>query len=64
VDPTELERLTHCWIVGDAGRSPALLLEWRWLRDRWKARVVRGCLVDDKWGWSRGGLPAKQLDQA
>jgi hypothetical protein len=64
VDPTALERLKHCWILDGAGRSPALLLEWRWIGDGWHARVVRGWLVEDRWEPAEVWLPAGQLEQA
>ncbi len=42
--------IKHCWITGDEGKVPGLLLEWRRRPDGWHARVVRP-IPDGVGGW-------------
>jgi hypothetical protein len=65
--PRGPEALRHCWVHGDHGRLPALLLEWRRTASGWQGRVVHpvpdpgeggGWILVEEW------LPAAALDQA
>jgi hypothetical protein len=65
--PRGPEALRHCWVRGDHGRLPALLLEWRRTASGWQGRVVHpvpdqvegsGWILVEEW------LPAAALDQA
>ena len=65
--PRGPEPLRHCWVRGDQGRLPALLLEWRRTASGWQGRVVHpvpdsgeggGWILVEEW------LPAAALDQA
>ncbi len=59
--------LKHCWVRGEHGRVPALLIEWRRTASGWQGRVVHpvpdpggqgGWILVEEW------LPAGALDQA
>ena len=61
------DALKHCWVRGDHGRVPALLIEWRRTASGWQGRVVHpvrdpvdgvGWILVEEW------LPAAALDQA
>ena len=61
------DALKHCWVRGDHGRVPALLIEWRRTPAGWQGRVVHpvrdpvdgvGWILVEEW------LPAGALDQA
>ena len=61
------DALRHCWVRGDHGRVPALLIEWRRTAAGWQGRVVHpvrdpvdgvGWILVEEW------LPAAALDQA
>lgn len=59
--------LKHCWVRGEHGRVPGLLIEWRRTAGGWQGRVVHpvrdpvdgiGWILVEEW------LPAAALDQA
>jgi hypothetical protein len=65
--PRGPEALRHCWVRGDHGRVPGLLIEWRRTAGGWQGRVVHpvrdpvdgvGWILVEEW------LPAAALDQA
>jgi hypothetical protein len=57
------ESLKHCWVNGDHGRLPALLLEWRRTASGWQGRVVHPVPDGDGWILVEEWLPAAALDQ-
>ena len=68
-DPPERgpDALRHCWVRGEHGRVPALLIEWRRTAAGWQGRVVHpvrdpvdglGWILVEEW------LPAAARDQA
>jgi hypothetical protein len=54
--------LRHCWVIDEAGRRPALLLERRQVGDAWQGRVVLPVLADGRWERAELWLPAEQLE--
>jgi len=62
--PRGPDALKHCWVRGEHGRLPALLIEWRRTASGWQGRVVHP--VPDAAGWVlvEEWLPAAALDQA
>jgi hypothetical protein len=58
------ESLKHCWVNGDHGRMPALLLEWRRTASGWQGRVVHPVPDGDGWILVEEWLPSTALDQA
>jgi hypothetical protein len=55
-------RVKHCWVLGEAGRLPGLLLQWRQTAAGFQGRVVHpvddpeeGWMVVEEW------LPAARL---
>ena len=58
------DALRHCWVRGEHGRVPALLIEWRRTAAGWQGRVVHpvrdpvdgvGWILVEEW------LPAESL---
>jgi len=65
--PRGPESLRHCWVRGEHGRVPALLIEWRRTASGWQGRVVHPVRDDgDLGGWVlvEEWLPATALDRA
>jgi hypothetical protein len=61
------DALRHCWVRGEHGRVPALLIEWRRTAAGWQGRVVHPVRdPEDGVGWIlvEEWLPAAALDQA
>jgi hypothetical protein len=58
------DALRHCWVRGEHGRVPGLLVEWRRTASGWQGRVVHP--VRDSIGWIlvEEWLPAAALDRA
>ncbi len=66
-EPRGPEALRHCWVRGEHGRLPALLIEWRRTASGWQGRVVHPVPdVGELGGWVlvEEWLPASALDQA
>jgi hypothetical protein len=63
-EPRGPDALRHCWVRGEHGRLPALLVEWRRTASGWQGRVVHP--VPDAGGWVlvEEWLPAAALDRA
>ena len=55
------EALRHCWVRGDHGRVPALLVEWRRTASGWQGRVVHPVRDDGGWILVEEWLPAGSL---
>lgn len=47
--PSAAPTFKHCWVLGDEGRLPGLLLAWEQRVDGWHGRVVHA--VPDAAGW-------------
>jgi hypothetical protein len=62
--PRGPDALKHCWVRGDHGRVPALLIEWRRTAAGWQGRVVHPVRDDGGWILVEEWLPANSLDQA
>jgi hypothetical protein len=54
-------QIRHCWVTGEHGRLPALLLEWRQNVSGWQGRVVRPVLEQGHWVIVEGWQPADHL---
>lgn len=55
----------HAWVTTDAGRHPALLLEWR-KPDQlpWEGRVAHTRLLDGRWVQADEWVPAGSIEKA
>lgn len=53
--------LKHCWVVGEHGRLPALLLGWEQRVDGWHGRVVHPVRDAEGWVVVEEWLPASVL---
>ena len=56
--------LKHCWVTGEHGRLPALLLEWRQTASGYQGRVVRPVHEEGGWQLVEEWLPASLLEPA
>jgi hypothetical protein len=63
--PPSLGNLKHCWVRGEHGRLPGLLLSWRRTGAGFEGRVVHA-VPDPDLGWVlvEDWLPARQLEPA
>jgi hypothetical protein len=65
--PRGPDALRHCWVRGEHGRVPALLVEWRRTAGGWQGRVVhpvRDPADAASWILVEEWVPAAALDQA
>jgi hypothetical protein len=60
----EPSAIRHCWVLGEHGRLPGLLLEWRRTVAGWQGRVVHPELDAGAWVVVEEWLGADRLEQA
>jgi hypothetical protein len=56
--------IRHCWVTGEHGRLPGLLLEGRRTVSGCQGRVIRPVLEDGSWVVVEEWLPASSLEAA
>jgi hypothetical protein len=65
--PRGPDSLRHCWVRGEHGQVPGLLIEWRRTAGGWQGRVVhpvRDPTDPTSWILVEEWVPSSALDQA
>jgi hypothetical protein len=60
--PSDQPRVRHCWVTGEHGRLPGLLLEWRRTHAGWQGRVVHPIDQGGSWVIVEDWVAAEHLE--
>ena len=61
-DLVPVPQVKHCWVNGDFGRLPGLLLSWEQRAGGWHGRVVHPIREGEAWHVVEEWLPAAKLE--